>query len=223
MEDLVVEGTLEFNSLDFEFEEDEYDYDDDSSLNVNLSRYSFDFSSNNNNNQKSKNNLDSDCEHALIPTQFKSFQNVLCCCLCFYSSTLFMSTQEYVTNKRKRAQQRHAERALAISGTRGDKVLLCLETWCDLWTNQGLCLAIGLIFLFVFAYRTSSVVDADNISVGDDVDYDEYVSDQITKLSHHRSKWLLGLGITAILLRFFWWPIYWFMWGRRVEKVSTAQ
>ena len=181
-------------SDELDSEEDDDEYED---FGINLERYSFySKSSTNASNPNSDNSYHDEYDNEFIPTTFR--YNGICTSILSYFTFIFQ-LYYIIHHKRKQARKHHAERALILSGTRYGKLRLCCESWCDLWTNQGLLLAMILLSVWILL---------------------DLMHQRLSKKSYHEQPWFWIFGIILIVFRIFWWPIYWFLWGRIVEKVS---
>eukprot|EP00804_Cyclotella_cryptica_P013179 CCRYP_006967-RA/>CCRYP_006967-RA protein AED:0.38 eAED:0.38 QI:0/-1/0/1/-1/1/1/0/417 len=95
--------------------------------------------------------------------------------------------------------QRSTRRFLAMSeGNRTAQSFteaLCLSPWCDFSYGRGMALMMGVLFILVA------------------------VAIALSKLGHSAGGiWTCTLGITVVLVRRFWVPLYWLVWGQFVEK-----
>lgn len=72
---------------------------------------------------------------------------------------------------------------------------ICLSPWCDFSYGRGM--AVMLSVLFVLVTVTFALIKLEHLAGG---------------------IWTFILGITVILVRRFWVPIYWLVWGQFVEK-----
>jgi hypothetical protein len=72
---------------------------------------------------------------------------------------------------------------------------ICLSPWCDFSSGRGMMAMVAVLFLLVSVVVT--LIKFEHLAVG---------------------VWTLILGIVVILIRRFWVPIYWLVWGQFVEK-----
>mmetsp|Transcript_28655 Transcript_28655/g.44034 ORF Transcript_28655/g.44034 Transcript_28655/m.44034 type:complete len:327 (-) Transcript_28655:245-1225(-) len=111
---------------------------------------------------------------------------------------LSISIVEKVLSARREAQRRRTERLLSMNDSCGMRVYACLSSWCDL-TDRGVLLMVAIIVGFIIAYKS---LDAEE--------------NRATRRN------LLILGIPMILFRIFWGSVYYWVWGRRLEKRREA-
>mmetsp|Transcript_35301 Transcript_35301/g.51882 ORF Transcript_35301/g.51882 Transcript_35301/m.51882 type:complete len:365 (-) Transcript_35301:203-1297(-) len=111
-----------------------------------------------------------------------------------FASVPYLLSQIQMESRRKRAQ-----RALEIedSDTRGN-ILLCLSAWCDLCEFRGMVLVLMFVIAIVGGYK--------------------WMEKEGVVLRHL----VMFLGIVLVLIRVFWWPIYWYLWGERVQRRRQA-
>lgn len=72
---------------------------------------------------------------------------------------------------------------------------ICLSPWCDFSSGRGMMAMVAVLFLLVSV--VVALIKFEHLAVG---------------------VWTLILGIVVILIRRFWVPIYWLVWGQFVEK-----
>jgi len=111
---------------------------------------------------------------------------------------------------RSESRRKRVERAMALEDTTegtishlNGTIMLCLSSWCDLSEYKGMMVAVAFLLIWGLSYHF--------LDQQADSPEDEALRDLV-----------LVSGISLVAIRCLWWPVYWYVWGRRVQKRRQA-